>query len=188
MMGIEAYDQITGDDAGQLWDMYCTAFEQINRLAVQRHLMTRDEFEDMLADKRVTKYVTVDQAKWRPAAMAVITNDLSAWPLISPDYFEYRWPALYAQRRIWYCGFVATAQGEDRPPAGVFGDLIATMAEPIVAARGVCAMDYCAVNVTRNLPALSDLLLRRRYPSEVHERIDQQSFYAYFPAGRPDDA
>jgi hypothetical protein len=179
-MSVIEYDEV--DDTGHLWDMYRMAFEDIDGLAVQRHLMHRDEFEAVLADKRVGKFVTADRSGL-PESLAVMTNDLAAWPLISPAYFARRWSDLYLARKIWYVGFVAVRAGAS---AGLFGHLINTMAERIVAAKGICAMDFCAVNADRNLPLASDRTIRRRFPAEVCEQVDRQEFWVYAPAGWPE--
>jgi hypothetical protein len=182
MTTIALFDRLrTSEDVDDLWGFYRTAFEPLRVLAVQEHMMSRSAFEEVLADKRVQKWVTY-QDDGTPLALAVITNDLEAWPLISPPYFEHRWPEQYAAGHIWYTGFVAVAEGA---PPMTFAALINKMAEQIVAVRGVCAMDYAKVNVDRNLPAGAHRAIRRRFPDEVYDFLDTQSFYAYYPAGRP---
>lgn len=181
MTAVMAFDAITGTHATDLWELYYKAFAPLRTQAVQEHLMFWPAFEEVLDDKRVQKWVTFDEDR-EPVALAVITNDLAAWPLISPPYFEHRWPEQYAAGHIWYVGFVAVADGA---PPMTFAALINAMAEQIVAVKGICAMDFAKVNVDRRLPQGSHRAIKRTFPGEEFEELDAQHFYAYAPAGWP---
>src|SRR5262245_2149390 len=123
-MTIKVLDALHDDLLDDAWNLYSTAFDGLNALAVQRHLMYRDEFKDVMLDPRVQKflYLADDGAL---CGLAPYTTTLDAVPLISPPYFERRWPEHYAQRRIWYCGFVAVEHTERAVNA--FADLVEAM-------------------------------------------------------------
>ena len=92
-MLIKVIDRITDEDRREaMWTMYRDAFEELNTLAVQRHMMFRSEFDEVMADPRVDKYVALDD-DGTMCGVATYTNDLDAVPLIAPQYFERHWPA-----------------------------------------------------------------------------------------------
>jgi hypothetical protein len=164
-----------------VWDMYCEAFTDIDRQAAQRHLMTRAEFGHVMTDERVGKYLAY--ADDQVVGQAVITNDLAAWPLISPRYFETHWPELYAARRIFYIGYVCTSPDA---PNHTFHDLIAEMSGPVFAADGMAVMDFCAVNTDAlHLPRHVGILLDHLNPAADPKRIDRQEFWAWRFDGQP---
>lgn len=170
----------------KLWDLYSRTFADVNRRAAQRHLMFLGEFHEVMADPRVAKYVVWDDR--RPVAFATITNELDAWPLISPPFFERLWPKQYANRHIWYVGFVLVARDDPRPPADTFANLIAAMSPPVIAAQGVSVMDYCGFNVdTVHLPMTAHQILSAHNPLTVSELVDRQEFWSHWPAGHPNE-
>lgn len=151
------------------WRMYLAAFGELNALAAQRHLMTSDEFHHVMADPRVEKFTI--SAGARVCGLAVMTDRLDAWPLISPAYFARRYPG----RHVFYIGFVV-ADGSDMMigPA-----LIREMYGDVIAADGVAVMDFCSRNVGRGLGAGTSTLLRRINPNAHGGRIDAQEFWAW---------
>jgi hypothetical protein len=180
------HTELTADLVDQMWTLYYETFEHLRTVAVQRHLMHRTEFEDVAADKRVDKYVV--HAGDDPVAMATITTDLDAVPLIEPGYFKHHLPEQYRRNRIWYVSFVMVRRGPGHPPAATFGNLITRMAEdgPGSVPDGVCGMDYCGYNEdVLHLPRAAKLLLQRRFPRLDAEPVDRQVFWLYWPAGKP---
>lgn len=173
------------------WQSYRTAFEPINALAAQRHLMTYNEFETVMTDARVRKHFATVGGHLvadgtviggQVVGMSVITNDLWAWPLISPAYFARRWPTHYRQNRIFYVGFVLALPNA---PITTFRDLIADMAQPVFACQGIAVMDFCTANVDRKVPAATDRILHRLHPDTNGDRVDAQEFWAWRFDGEP---
>lgn len=161
------------------WDLYHEAFKELNSLAVQRHLMHRCEFDDVMLDPRVQKYLCLDDGAGL-CGLSTYTNDLDAVPLISPRYFERRWPRHYAERRIWYVGFVAVAA---TAPVTAFPSLIAAM--HATSTRGaLTVLDVCAhTDAVRHLPRSVRVLLQRLSGGVRMERLDEQSYWLYeFPS------
>lgn len=166
-----------------LWDMYTRAFEPMRTRAAQRHVMFHDEYIQMMDDTDVHKIVAY--AGSVPVGLAAITNHLQAMPLIEPEYFWAKEPKLAEADNIWYMAFVCVRQTHPFPPRGVFGQLVEAGAAPIRAARGVCFMDYATVRVNQGLPRAANILLRGADPEATHEQVDAQTYWAYYPAGRP---
>lgn len=185
MIVVQQHAVAEGEAAEGCWRVYTAAFEELRTRAVQRHVMTREEFDGVLADKRVIKYVTLDPARrGRMCAVAGVTNELEAMPLISPEYFARRWPEHYAAGRIWYVGFVAV--DPDYHGTGVFVRLVEEMYERVAATGGVAALDICRHNdEVYRLPSAVARLTHSLDPGVECHRLDEQTYWAYeFPTGR----
>lgn len=178
--------ELDGEQLEEAWELYYQAFEPLNALAVQRHLMHRYEFDPVMQDPRVDKYLYYTPAG-QLAGLATYTNDLNAVPLISPAYFQRRWPDLYEQRRIWYIGFVCAAAH------GGFVALVDALHRVVAATGGVVGLDVCAFNEhTRSLPKRIEQILLHIRAADVHQstvgvhRADEQSYWLYeFPPSPP---
>jgi hypothetical protein len=180
-MHVEITKVVAGERLEQAWKLYELAFDELRAKAVQRHLMHRAEFDDVMADDRVQKYVAYDDDD-RLVGLATYTNDLDAMPLISPEYFADRWPNYYAQRRIWYLGFFAVHP--QHRGSGMFELVIERLWDSVRADRGVAALDICARNHAIGLPIAIQRTLEGLTPDVVTTAIDQQTFWAYeLPAG-----
>lgn len=161
------------------WEMYADAFADVDTLAAQRHLMYPDEFRSVMTDIRVRKYVALRGSEM--VGMSVMTNDLAAWPLVSPRYFARRWPEHYARRAIFYIGFIC-AVGNGL----LYRDLITAMYPPVIEADGIAVMDFCAHNIdTHRMPQRTHALLRRVNPAAQSGAIDAQTFWAVRFDGQP---
>lgn len=177
-MKVDICPELPGERRAAAWALYQRAFTSLNALTVQRHLMTLDEFNDVAADSRIDKYcaVTDDGAI---AGLATYTNDLRAVPLISADYFQRRWPDLYAAHKIWYCGFVAVHP--DHAGGGAYQALVEELYRTAEVGGGVIGLDVCQFNdtahhISRSIGKLLDRVSRGR----VHkERADVQSYWIF---------
>jgi ribosomal protein S18 acetylase RimI-like enzyme len=175
---------VTADLTEYAWRVYNDALDELRTTAVQRHIMVRDEFDTVMSDDRVDKYLVHDtEHGGRLCAIGTMTNELDAVPLISPDYFRQRWPTHFAERRIWYIGFVAVHP--DYQGAGVVELLAQALYRVVSAERGVAALDVCRRNEQiRRLPQGLHRLLERSYGLVLSDRMDEQSYWFYeFPAG-----
>src|SRR3982750_2977952 len=121
-MKIEERSAVTVDLLDEAWAFYEDVFTEVNALAANRHLMTFDEFEQVMADRRVQKWFAFSD-DGRIIGMSTITNVLSAWPLVSPAFFAERYPSHYERQAIWYIGFICCNVEGTR--AYAFRDLIA---------------------------------------------------------------
>ena len=176
-------DVLTALPAGlrdEAWRFYHRTFGPLAVRAVQRHVLYRDEFDALMTDERVTKYVARDGET--VIGLAAMTEDLTTLPLLSPDFFASRWPDLYAQRRIVYCLFVGVQSG----PAGkgVFVALQREMYKQVEAVRGMVVLDICTYNEDElGLPRAIESILKPIAGDATATRLDSQSYWAYeFPA------
>jgi len=181
-MVIKVVDQVgDGELIESAWQLYEDAFRELNALAVQRHLMYRSEFDEVMRDTRVQKYLCLDDGG-RLTGLATYTNDLTAVPLISPEYFARNWPDHYLKRKIWYIGFVAVdpqAQGQQ-----AFAQMVEQMYLIAVTQNGLVGLDICNYNDdVRNMSRIFRLMISRYTPTMRFHRIDQQSYWLYeFPS------
>jgi hypothetical protein len=180
-MVVKIVDQFNEDaEIERLWQLYSEVFADLNALAVQRHLMYRSEFEDVMRDSRIQKYLSLDD-HGSVCGLSTYTNELTAMPLISPAYFERRWPELYAQRKVWYCGFVAVF------PSGranhSFAELVEAMYLTAAAQNGIIGLDFCQFNDDqRRMSRVVRAMLQRLSGGVRAQCADQQSYWTYeFP-------
>jgi hypothetical protein len=153
-----------------MWGVYRAAFEPVNSLAAQRHLMTHREFEDLLVDDRIGKYLAIREG--RTAGLAVMTDNLEAWPLISAEFYARKYPG----RRVFYVGFVAVPLHQ----TGVFTTLIGRMQDEIAQADGVAAMDFSGFNLQqRGIGDVVRTLLTHRVPTTTGGVVDRQEFWSF---------
>lgn len=161
------------------WVRYTEAMRTVADRAVQQHMMTRPEFEAVMNDDRISKWVAIlhlddgtPLGYYEVLGLATMTNELSSWPLVSRSYFRTNFPG----REIFYIGLVVT-----RPRAiHTFMRLISAMYDEVIAADGVAVMDFCGVNVDeRRLPEVTDKMLKRFNPHAVGTMIDRQEFWAW---------
>ncbi len=186
-MTVEIVDRVDPDREQQAWDLYQSAFTGVNALAVQRHLMYRTEFDDVMGDKRVQKYLYIPDGSpdGRVAGVSTFTNDLDSMTLISPAYFERRWPDLYSTRRIFYCGFVAVDPAHQSTAA--FGQMVAAMYHTAADANGIIILDICSHNEDQRslhqvIPLMLKRLARPQGRSVIATRLDTQTYWEYeFP-------
>jgi hypothetical protein len=180
-MDIKVVDEVPEDLLENTWKLYYEAFRELNAFAVQRHLMYRSEFDEVMLDRRVQKYLCLDD-EGALCGLSTYTNDLDAVPLISPQYFERRWPKHYAERRIWYCGFVAVhANGR---ASRAFAELVEAMYAEAAQHDGIIGLDFCRFNDdTRRMSRVVRLMLHRLSGNVRAERMDDQQYWLYeFPA------
>lgn len=174
---LKVVDALDGSLLEDAWNLYHAAFKDLNAYAVQRHLMYRNEFDHVMGDPQVAKYLCLDDGVL--VGLSTYTNDLDAAPLISPAYFQRRWPDLFAQQKIWYCGFVGVhpaAQG-----SGPFVEMITAMCRLAADQGGIISLDMCSANEPRLARAVR-VLLGRITGNVKAERIDAQSYWLYeFP-------
>ncbi|MEV0713744.1 hypothetical protein [Asanoa sp. NPDC050611] len=175
-MHVDVEKVLTGTRREEAWHLYTDAFAELRQAAVQRHVLYRTEFDDIMSDDRVEKYVAVSPTG-DLAGLSTLTNDLTAMPLISPEYFANRWPDHYKDRRIWYLGFIAIAAPERR--SGVFEAMIERMWRVVRANAGVAALDLCARNESRQLDAAITRTLTALTPEVVPTRLDTQAFWSW---------
>src|SRR5258705_872681 len=107
-MKIDVRSDLVDKHLEQAWRLYDTAFRHLNALTVQRHLMYRSEFDEVMTDTRIEKWLAYSDERVL-LGLATYTHLLSAWSLLSPQDFAPRSPAHQPGHPIWYSGFAAAA-------------------------------------------------------------------------------
>ncbi len=162
----------------ETWLLYTRATEELRRAAVQRHVMLRAEFADVMGDERIWKYRGVSDAG-EITALATFTNHLEALPLISPEYFEHRWPQRYAARSIWYIGFFVIDPAHRG--SGIFERVIEHMWRQVVASDGIAMLDISRRNERVGLADAIHGVLESLTPGMRASREDEQTYWLYEP-------
>lgn len=182
-MTVKLFDHLDdGELAETCWSIYVECFSKINKLAANRHLMYREEFDQVMADERVTKFVPLDDGGV-PVGLGTLGNQLEAFPLVSPEYFAENWPQPYVQKRIYYCGFVGVV--EHARMSAAFREVFAEFYRITEPVRGLVALDICTFNemVNRLPQSIGRALQRMSGGRATYDRIDAQSFWLYDVTG-----
>ena len=112
-VGIEtAPDPSIWDD---LWDLYFTAFEPLQELALLNHLYSRSAFDLLLADERVSKLIA--WVEGRPVGLAMITNQLDIVPQISPPFLRRKYPEMAERQAVFFGIMIFVAESHRRTSA-----------------------------------------------------------------------
>lgn len=168
---------VTGELRERAWEAYSDAFDELRAAAIQRHMMTRSEFDEVMADDRVQVYLA-EQADGAIVGIATLANDLAAMPLVSPDFFQARWPEHYAAGRCWYVGFVGV-----RPSAhgaGAFQLIVGTAATTLAQTGGVLVLDVPKRNIESfHVPHAVKRIADTLVSGVTCEMIDAQTYWAY---------
>lgn len=165
-------------DLKDWWLLYERRFADIDADAVQRHLMTEREFTEVMLDPRVLKYLAVDSLGTKQG-MAVMTNELEAWPLVSPRFFKKHFFQDYESKRIWYIGFVFTEAHNLVKQTNLYSDLIRAMYAEVERTKGMAVMDFCDYNYgTRRMGDIAEKVMLRLNETTVSQVLDAQTFMA----------
>lgn len=175
-MTISKLAVVEGDLREEAWKLYSQAFDELRHLALQRHVMYDDEFDAIMADPLVDKFLLFDE-HGSLQGLGTITTHLRSMTLVSPDYFARKYPERYLAGEVFYIGFVGVHP--DSHGTGVFGELIHAMAEPIALVQGVAVVDVCGHNKDRlHLPRAIRWLLSTWAEVEMAE-LDAQTYVSY---------
>lgn len=158
----------------ELWDLYFDAFEPLQELALLNHLFKRSEFEELLADRRISKLIA--WADGRPVGLAMLTNVLDLVPQISPPFLRARYPEQAERGAVFFGIMIFVADSHRRSTA--FARLIAGMGEITAQASGVVVFDICrhnlaAIELDRQIASIS-----RWFPGSSFEQVDEQKYFA----------
>lgn len=177
MSVVHTQQVIDGDVRETAWKLYSQAFEDLRHMAVQRHLMFGGEFDAVMVDEKVDKFMVWGEDR-SLLGLSTMTTYLPSMPLISPDYFERRWPDRYAAGQIYYIGFLAVHP--DSHGTGIFGEMVKAMTEPVAAIGGLAVLDVCSYNKDRlHLPRAICWLASTWAPAVKMSELDAQTFMAY---------
>jgi hypothetical protein len=174
---VKTLQVVEGDLREQAWKLYSQAFDELRYLAVQRHVMYDDEFDAVMADTSVDKFLLWDD-EGSLRGLSTMTTHLRSMPLISPEYFSQRWPERYHAGQIFYIGFLGVHP--DSHGTGVFGDLVRAMTEPVADIGGLAVIDVCTHNKDRlHLTRAIRWLATTWAPTVSMADLDAQTYVSY---------
>jgi GNAT superfamily N-acetyltransferase len=176
-MSVSAQQVIHGDLLEDAWKLYQLAFDPLRYRAAARHVMYADEFDAVMADVRITKYLAYGEDGSLQGA-STMTADLSALPYLSPEYFAHRWPERYQAGQIFYIGFLGVHP--DFHGSGILGQLVECMTKEVAAIDGLAVVDVCADNKDRlHLPRALNSLASTWAPQVQMSTLDTQTYIGY---------
>ncbi len=177
---------LDGELRERAYDVYYECFAPLQVAAVQQHLMSRADFDEIAADEGTDKVLIADDAG-AVVGLTTITNDLSKVSLVSNDYYEAHYPTLYKERKILYVPLIAILPHCQ----GRFAELVTAFFQICVTRDAVLGMDVCDHNVDLGFVKAIRLLTERcagPEPESGHKpiarRIDAQSYWLFDPSGR----
>lgn len=177
---IKTEPTLAEEHATAAWTVYRECFAPLRHLAVQRHLMTIDEFDQQMADPRLTKAMMLDD-HGTIIGIACYTTDLAAVQLVEPAYFEHHYTRAYRGQHIWYVTFCGVLPAHH----GAFLTFVEHMYNLSAPHDGVVLFDACNHNVNklrifRSIIAWTARLSGRKSKAKV---IDQESYLLVSVAG-----
>jgi GNAT superfamily N-acetyltransferase len=176
-MSVATMQIVAADLREQAWKLYLEAFDPLRHTAVQRHVMYDGEFDAVMADPRVDKYLIYDE-DGTLQGLGTITNQMESMPLVSPDYFAARWPERLAEGRVFYIGFVAVHPNAHG--SGIFAELVQAMTSVVAACDGVAVLDVCRHNHKKlHLPRMISILASTWAPHVEMVDLDAQTYIGY---------
>jgi hypothetical protein len=134
---------VTGSAAESLYQLYRRAFDPLRKRAAARHVLSKSEFLEQMADARIDKYLAWEDEAM-PVGVITLTRDLAAIPWISPEYYTACYPDHWARNAIYYLGYILINPAVRR--TGFLETITRLVAEPMSAERAVIVYDVCAYN------------------------------------------
>jgi ribosomal protein S18 acetylase RimI-like enzyme len=174
-MRVDVHSSIPAQLAETAWQLYVEAFDELRSAAVQRHVMLREEFEDLMRDRRVAK--CLGYSGERLCALSTVTNQLDAVSLVSPDYFQRHWPAQFSAGRIYYIVFLGIHP--DCRSTGLFERMCEEMYRVAGAAPGLVVFDVCRRNQEYRFPQAIRAALEQVHGEVRPHRLDEQTYWLY---------
>ena len=161
---------VDGADLEVLHPLYLRAMAPLVTRAAARHVLTRDEFDDEMADPRILKVLVRDD-DGVPVALTTLTRDLAAVPWVNPSYFWTRFPDAVGRNAMFYLGYIVVDPDRRRSRALLL--MAAEVKQHLVAARGVVGYDICAYNTDHGIGRWTSWLFG---PTSTVSALDTQTY------------
>ncbi|SER17512.1 hypothetical protein [Microlunatus flavus] len=142
-MQVRAETVVEGQDLEVLHPLYLNAMAPLLTRAAARHVLTRAEFDEEMADPRITKVVVRDD-DGHPCGLTTLTYDLTAVPWINPSYYWSRFPDAVARGALCYLGYIFVDPERRRSQALLL--MASEIRRRLEAGRVVIGFDTCAYN------------------------------------------
>lgn len=164
--------QLAAADIETLYPGYVSACEPLRTRAAARHVLDAEEFRAEMTDSRVEKFVVRDRDEM-PVGLTTITNDPSAIPWISSQFYSTRYPDVFARGVLFYLGYIVVVKTHRR--SGAFRLMTEHVNRRLSESKGVLAFDFCGYNDTQGIGRFAHKLLPL---SGQIDALDVQSYYS----------
>lgn len=142
-MQVRAETVVDGADLEVLHPLYLRAMAPLVTRAAARHVLTRAEFDEEMADPRIVKVMVRDDSGL-PCGLTTLTQDLTAVPWVNPSYFWSRFPDAFGRDALYYLGYIFIDPDRRRSHALLL--MASEIRRQLEVARAVVAFDTCAYN------------------------------------------
>lgn len=167
------------ETAQRFYSLYRRTFGKLAIAAVNRHLLTEQEFMEVMADERVDKYLVCEDATDEAIAMCTLTNHLETVTWVSPEYFAHHYPDHARRNAVYYLGFSLVSSSRRR--AQLFTQLISSVSQTLLDRDAMCAYDICQFNnETLGLGDAVGAMIQHVAPVDVRA-VDTQTYYTAVP-------
>lgn len=163
----------------RFYELYRTTFAKLAIAAVNRHLLTREEFMSVMVDERIDKYLVCDDTTDEAVAMCTLTNHLETVTWVSAEYFAHHYPDHWRRNAVYYLGFSLVGGSHRR--AHLFTQLITSVSRTLIERDAMCAYDICQFNnETIGLGDAVGAMIQHVAPVAVRA-VDTQTYYTAVP-------
>lgn len=163
-------------DTEAFWSLYLRAFEPLRARAAARNVLHREEFVAEMADPRVDKYVAWD-GEHHAVGITTLTDDLSAVPWVSPEYYAAQFPEHAARGALYYLGFTLVHPRARR--GTVFVDMMEPLLSRLVSEDAVVCGDVCGFNNAAHGFEANVITMLTTAATDVDvEVLDTQTYYS----------
>ena len=180
-LSVRIVTEVDDPTAQEFYALYADTFAPMATKAVNRHVLYEHEFMDVMSDKRIDKYLAVDEDTGEAIGMCTLTNHLETVTWVSAEYFNHHYPEHAARQAIYYLGFSLAKPRRRREQ--VFTELITAVSETLAEERAMCGYDICAYN--NEVLHLGDAV-EAMVSSVAHvdiRALDTQTYYAAISTG-----
>jgi hypothetical protein len=165
---------IIGERAEMLWRVYEQSFAPLAALAMQQHVWTREEILAELANSSIVKFVGWQDGE--PVGLCMVTSELDAVPMISPEFLRARYPEQASRDAVFY-GIVIFVRVGYRGRT-LFARLGTHAGQEAASRSGVIIFDVCSFNRANGAVDENLRRLAQAFPNSSMDLIDQQSWFA----------
>ncbi|MCW2810742.1 MAG: hypothetical protein JWP61_1200 [Friedmanniella sp.] len=159
--------------AASLYPTYLHAYEALRTRAAARHVLTAAEFAAEMSDPRIEKFVVWGDEDAGPVALTTLTDDVTAVPWASPEFYRARYPDAAARGALFYLGYTLVDATRRRSAALLY--MVEAINRRVQEAGGVVGFDVCGYNEAQGV---GRQIARLFGSCERIDALDTQSYYA----------
>lgn len=167
---------LSDDEVAEMVALYRESMGPLSTLAAVRQDLDDEEFRAELHSDSVHRFVGRGETG-EVSGLLILETDLGRVPWISTDFFEARYPELYAGNRIYYFGALLvrpTLRGADWGNALIEAGVRKTLYDDALAVADFCRFNIDVMGVPGMINNVGARLCRSRQVS-----LDTQTYFAF---------